>query len=237
MAVSMIEFEGVGLRYSTGPEILSDLNFRLEPGSFHYLSGGSGAGKTSLLSLLNLSRAPTRGLVNMFGENLNRLQRTELTPIRRKIGMVFQDFRLLDHLNIFDNVALPLRIMYVPERDIREHVEELLTWVGLGSRMAAYPESLSGGEQQRVAIARAIIGRPHLLLADEPTGNLDEKSGLKLVGLFNELHKMGTTIVLATHNKSLWQRFPHPRLHLEEGRIDLIPVASSITRLQQETGT
>lgn len=233
----MIEFEGVGLRYNTGPEILSDLSFRLEPGTFHYLTGGSGAGKTSLLSLLNLSRAPTRGLVTMMGENLNRLQRTELTPIRRKIGMVFQDFRLLDHLNIFDNVALPLRIMYVPERDIRENVEELLAWVGLGSRMAAYPQSLSGGEQQRVAIARAIIGRPHLLLADEPTGNLDEQSGLKLVGLFNELHKMGTTIVLATHNKTIWQRFPHPRLHLEDGRVELIPVASNITRLQQETGT
>jgi cell division transport system ATP-binding protein len=232
----MIEFEGVGLRYNVGPEVLSDVSFRLEPGSFTYLAGGSGAGKTSVLSLLNLSRAPTRGLITMFGENLNSLKRTELVPVRRKIGMVFQDFRLLDHLNIFDNVALPLRIMQVTERDIRENVEELLTWVGLGSRLASYPQSLSGGEQQRVAIARAIIGRPHLLLADEPTGNLDENIGMKLVGLFNELHKMGTTIVLATHNKNIWQKFPHPRLELSEGHVNYVPVSDSITRLK-ETGS
>ena len=219
----MIEFESVGLRYHTGPEVLSDISFQCAAGSFHYLTGESGAGKTSLLSLLNLSKAPTRGLVTMFGENLNRLQRTELVPLRRKIGMVFQDFHLLNHLNIFDNVALPLRIMNVPERDVRENTEELLNWVGLGRRLAAYPHSLSGGEQQRVAIARAIIGRPHLLLADEPTGNLDEEIGTQIITLFNELHKMGTTIILATHNKQIWQNFPHPRLHIQNGQVDCLP--------------
>ena len=218
----MIEFEGVGLRYNTGPEILSDVHFHCAAGSFHYLTGESGAGKTSLLSLLNLSKSPTRGLVNMFGQNLNRLKRTEIVPLRRKIGMVFQDYRLLNHLNIFDNVALPLRIMQVSERDVRENTEELLNWVGLGKRLAAYPQSLSGGEQQRVAIARAIIGRPHLLLADEPTGNLDEEIGTQLIQLFSELHKMGTTIIMATHNRQIWQRFPHPRLHLHNGQVSLL---------------
>lgn len=228
----MIEFEGVGLRYNTGPEVLSDISFRCAPGSFHYLTGESGAGKTSLLSLLNLSKAPTRGLITMFGENLNRLHRTELVPLRRKIGMVFQDFRLLDHLNIFDNVALPLRIMNVPERDVRENTEELLNWVGLGRRLAAYPQSLSGGEQQRVAIARAIIGRPHVLLADEPTGNLDEEIGSQIIALFNELHKMGTTVILATHNKQIWQNFPHPRLHIHSGQVEILPAPHGFSAYQ-----
>lgn len=219
----MISFEEVGLRYDSGPEILKDLSFTLPRGSFHYLTGTSGAGKTSLLSLLNLTIRPTRGLVGLFGDNINRLNRAELVPFRRKIGMVFQDFRLLDHLTVFDNVALPLRIAGTAEKEIKENVEELVQWVGLGHRLNAYPHTLSGGEQQRVSIARAVVSRPHLLLADEPTGNLDEQTGMRLIHLFDQLNKMGTTIVLATHNRAIWQTFPHPRLHLENGHLLFYP--------------
>ncbi|HBR68390.1 MAG TPA: cell division ATP-binding protein FtsE, partial [Rhodospirillaceae bacterium] len=166
----MIKFENVGLRYGIGPEVLSDISFALEPGSFHFLTGPSGAGKTSLMNLIYLGRRPTRGLVTMFGQSINDLDRRKLTPIRQRIGVVFQDFRLMNHLSTFDNVALPLRILGRPETEIQNNVNELLEWVGLGGKTNVLPPTMSGGEQQRIAIARAVIARPRLLLADEPTG-------------------------------------------------------------------
>ncbi|MCB9988940.1 MAG: cell division ATP-binding protein FtsE [Rhodospirillales bacterium] len=213
----MITFEHVGLRYGIGPEVLSDINFSLEPGSFHFLSGPSGAGKTSLMSLLYLGRRPTRGLVSMFGQNINSMTREQLAPLRQRVGVVFQDFRLLNHMSAFDNVALPLRIQGKPEKEIRDNVAELLEWVGLGEHMHVLPHTMSGGQQQRIAIARAVITRPRLLLADEPTGNLDDEIGMRLMNLFEQLNRMGTTIVVATHSQQMMDRFAHMRLVLDGG--------------------
>lgn len=215
----MIRFEHVGLRYGIGPEVLSDINFSLAPGSFHFLSGPSGAGKTSLMSLMYLGRLPTRGLVTMFGQNVNKMDRHDMALLRQKIGVVFQDFRLLDHLSTFDNVALPLRIAGKPEKEIQNNVRELLEWVGLGDHLSVLPNTMSGGQQQRIAIARAVITRPRLLLADEPTGNLDDEIGERLLGLFEQLNRMGTTMVIATHNQILMDKFPHPRLILTKGQL------------------
>lgn len=217
----MVRFENVGMRYGLGPEILRDLNFTLEPGSFHFLTGQSGAGKSSLLRLLYLAHRPSRGLVTMFGRDIATAKRQVLTELRRKMGVVFQDFRLLDHLSARDNVALSLRVAGVREADIAEPVGELLAWVGLADRVHALPPTLSGGEKQRLAIARSVIRRPELLLADEPTGNVDPKTSLRLLRLFEELHKLGTTVIIATHDESLLSHFKHPRLHLESGALTL----------------
>jgi len=198
---------------------LSDVTFTLEPGSFHFLNGPSGAGKTSLMSLMYLGRKPTRGRVTMFGQNINDMAGHSLGPLRQKIGVVFQEFRLLPHLSAFDNVALPLRIIGTSEKEIRNNVNELLEWVGLGDYKQSLPRTLSGGQQQRIAIARAVIARPKLLLADEPTGNLDEEMGFRLMNLFEQLNNMGTTIVIATHSQVIMERFGHPRLMLDQGSL------------------
>ena len=213
----MIRFEHVGLRYGVGPEVLTDISFTLEPGSFHFLSGPSGSGKTSVMNLMILAQRPTRGLISMFGQNINGLSRQQLGPFRQRIGMVFQDFRLLPHLSVFDNVALPLRVQEKPEKEIRANVNELLDWAGLAEQTRYLPETLSGGQKQRVAIARAVITRPRLLLADEPTGNLDDEMGFRLMGLFEQLNRMGTTIVVATHNNLMMSRFKHGKLILQDG--------------------
>ena len=215
----MIRFEHVGLRYGIGPEVLSDISFTLEPGSFHFLTGASGSGKTSLMRLMYLGRRPTRGLLTMFGQNINGMTRAQLVPFRQRIGVVFQDFRLLPHLSAFDNVALPLRIQGKPEKETQNNVRELLEWAGLGDHLRALPSTLSGGQQQRVAIARAVITRPKLLLADEPTGNLDDEIGFRLLSLFEQMNRMGTTIVIATHNQHMIERFGHPCLTLDKGKL------------------
>ncbi|WP_445680652.1 cell division ATP-binding protein FtsE [Radicibacter daui] len=219
----MIRFDSVGMRYGSGPEVLRDITFELAPGSFHFLTGPSGAGKSSLLRLLYLAHRPSRGLVTLFDKDISSLSRPELSLLRRRIGVVFQDFRLIDHLSTLDNVALPLRLAGAREDQIREHVSELLRWVGLGDHLEARPPTLSGGQQQRVAIARAVINRPSLLLADEPTGNVDDRIGTRLLHLFEELNRLGTTIVIATHNEALIERFNHPRLHLQGGHLDRLP--------------
>ena len=216
----MIEFSNVGLRYGNGPEILRDLTFSVEPGSFHFLTGPSGAGKTSLLRLLLLSLKPSRGRVTMFGEDVSNLTQDRLLQMRRHIGIVFQEFRLLDHLTTFENVALPLRVLGQPESEYRPNVTELLEWVGLGERMNALPSLLSGGEKQRAAIARAVIARPKILLADEPTGNVDPDLSSRLVHLFAELNRtLGMTIILATHELPLLDKFNYPRMLLNKGEL------------------
>lgn len=217
----MIKFDHVGLRYGIGPEVLSDISFSLAPGSFHFLCGPSGAGKTSLMSLLYIGNKPTRGIVHMFGQNLNDLDRHQLNLLRQRIGVIFQDFRLLPHLSAFDNVALPLRISGRPEQETKAHVEELMEWVGLGDCMHRLPATLSGGQQQRIAVARAVVSHPRLLLADEPTGNLDDEIGMKLMHLFEQLNRMGTTIVIATHSLQILERFSHPRLILKNGQLEV----------------
>ncbi|MFN0264881.1 cell division ATP-binding protein FtsE [Tepidamorphus sp. 3E244] len=216
----MIRFENVGLRYGMGPEVLSDISFQIAPGSFQFLTGPSGAGKTSLLRLLFLALKPTRGLINIFGQDAASLPLGTLPAIRRRVGIVFQDFRLLDHLTTYENVALPLRVIGQSESGYRKDVEELLQWVGLDHRMDAYPPVLSGGEKQRAAIARAVIAQPDLLLADEPTGNVDPTLARRLLRLFSELHRLGTTVVIATHDIALMDQYEHARrLVLNEGRL------------------
>lgn len=219
-----VRFENVGLRYGNGPEVLQDVTFALAPGSFHFLTGASGTGKTSLLSLLYLARRPSRGVISIFGNDITAMKRDDLPPIRRRLGVVFQDFRLLDHLSALDNVALPLRVSGVSESDIQKHVPELLSWVGLADHLNARPPTLSGGQKQRVAIARAVINRPDVLVADEPTGNVDDRIAFRLLHLFAELNRLGTTVVIATHNETLVRRFRFPRLHLAGGgRLDVLP--------------
>ncbi len=217
----MVRFENVGLRYGLGPEVLKDINFRIEPNSFQFLTGPSGAGKTSLLKLLFLALRPTRGLVTMFGQDIASMPRRTLPMVRRRIGIVFQDFRLLEHLNTFENVALPLRVQGREEASYRAEVIELLRWVGLGERIYAYPPVLSGGEKQRAAIARALISRPELLLADEPTGNVDPHLARRLLRLFVELHKSGTSVVIATHDIALMDLCDARRLVLSDGRLHI----------------
>ncbi len=215
----MIRFENVGLRYGIGPEVLRDIQFELEPGTFHFLVGPSGAGKSSLLSLMFLAQRPTRGLISMFDRDIATMPRRDLPALRQRIGVVFQDYRLLDHLTALENVALPLHVAGAKPEQVRDHVAELLSWVGLAEHLDARPETLSGGQKQRVAIARAVIGRPSLLFADEPTGNLDADLGMRLMYLFEELNKIGTTVVIATHNESLVARLNHSVMRLEDGKL------------------
>lgn len=212
---NIIEMNNVGIRYGQGPEILSDIKLTLPRGSFHFLTGQSGAGKTSLLSLMYLAQKPSRGQISVFSHNLSFANRDQLASLRRRIGVVFQDFRLIEHLSAFDNVALPLRVSGMDEREIRKRVTELLTWVELDAHMQDQTSTLSGGEKQRVAIARAVINRPDLLLADEPTGNVDNIIAGKLMKLFVELNKLGTTVVIATHSDKIINDFAYPRLHLQ----------------------
>jgi cell division transport system ATP-binding protein len=219
MGDSVVRFENVGLRYGLGPEVLRDLSFVIEPHSFQFLTGPSGAGKTSLLKLLFLSLRPTRGLISVFNYDVVTLNKDSLATLRRRIGIVFQDFRLLDHMTTYENVALPFRVMGKEEGSYRNEVVELLHWVGLGDRMSALPPVLSGGEKQRAAIARAVIARPQLLLADEPTGNVDPNLAQRLLRLFIELNKSGTTVVIATHDISLMDQYDSKRLVLHEGRL------------------
>ena len=218
----VVRLEQVGLRYD-GAEVLRDLNFMVPQGGFRWLLGPSGAGKSSLLRLLYLAVRPSRGRLSVLGASIattaGRAERAALPRLRRKIGVVFQDFRLLPHLSAFDNVALPLRIAGRPEGQIRADVGELMGWVGLSRRLEARPPELSGGEQQRVAIARAVVARPALLLADEPTGNLDDQQAQRLMQLLHEMNRLGTTVIVATHNEALVERHPGARLRLSLGRL------------------
>lgn len=217
---SIVQFDNVGLRYGTEREVLSDVSFTLYPGSFYFLTGASGAGKTSLLRLLYLAQRPSRGVIRMFGTDIVTVPRGRLPAFRRRIGTVFQDFRLVPHLSAFDNVALPLRVSGVPESEIRKPVADMLDWVGLDQRSDARPATLSGGEQQRVAIARAVISRPEVLVADEPTGNVDPDMALKLLRLFEALNRLGTTVVVATHDVHLLQKVPESLImRLDKGRL------------------
>jgi len=215
----VIRFENVGLRYGFGPEVLRDLSFHIDTHSFQFLTGPSGAGKTSLLRLLFLSLKPTRGLISMFNRDTATLTKDDRATLRRRIGIVFQDFRLLDHLTTYENVSLPFRVLGKDEAAYRGEVVELLQWVGLGERMDALPPVLSGGEKQRAAIARAVIARPQLLLADEPTGNVDPNLGQRLLQLFIELYRLGTSVVIATHDIALMDEYDARRLVLHEGRL------------------
>ena len=204
-----------------GPEILKDLTFDIPKKSFQFLTGPSGAGKTSLLRLLFMSLKPTRGLIRVFGREISAIPQIELPMLRRRIGIVFQDFRLLDHMTTYENVALPLRVRGKEEASYRTDVLELLKWVGLGDRINVLPPVLSGGEKQRVAIARALIDQPELLLADEPTGNVDPPMARRILKLFQELNRFGTAVVIATHDLTLMDQVEARRMILTTGRLDI----------------
>ncbi|MFT4936142.1 MAG: cell division transport system ATP-binding protein [Pseudoalteromonas distincta] len=216
---AVVRFDDVSMRYGREPETLRDLSFSLPQGSFHFVTGPSGAGKTSLLKLIYLAAQPSKGLLHLFGQDVAQTP-AEVRPfLRRRIGVVFQEFRLLDHLSAFDNAAVPLRVAGRKPDSYRQDVAELLAWVGLKDRMHALPPTLAGGEKQRLAIARAVVGRPDILLADEPTGNVDHEMGLRILRLFLELNRLGTTVLIATHDQDLVARSGMPILHLEEGRL------------------
>ena len=216
---AVVRFDGIGMRYGRAPEVLRDINLNLTPGSFHFLTGASGAGKSSLLKLIYLALRPTRGLIRLFGRDVESLTRAELPDVRRRIGVVFQEFRLLDHLCAFDNVALPLRVGGARAGSYRKDIAELLAWVGLGHRMWAMPQTLSGGEKQRLAIARAVVNRPDILIADEPTGNVDPEMSLRILRLFVEMNRLGATVLIASHDQTLVRQSGMPVLHLAEGRL------------------
>jgi cell division transport system ATP-binding protein len=221
----MVRFESVGLSYRGGGaqsaalEVLRDVNFDLAEGSFRWLLGASGAGKTTLLRLMNLSLRPTRGEVIVLGAPSKSIRRSVMPRLRRQIGVIFQDFRLLPHLSAFDNVALPLRIGGRPEGQVRADVLEMLRWMGLTAKLVSLPEDLSGGERQRVAIARAVISRPRLLLADEPTAGLDTTQSERVIHLLMELNRLGSTVIIATHNQAQVDRHPGPALLLSQGTL------------------
>ena len=202
-APDVARLDHISLRYGRGPEILSDVSLRLRPGSFTFLTGQSGAGKSSLLKLLYLNLTPSSGLISLFGQDTSVMDGIDQQEIKRRIGIVLQDFQLIDHLNVMENVSLPLRVAGLDPASVQDDVVELLQWVGLGDRLHARPQTLSGGEKQRVAIARAVIAKPDLLIADEPTGNVDAKIGQRLIRLFTEMNRLGTTVLIATHDIDL----------------------------------
>jgi cell division transport system ATP-binding protein len=223
----MVRFDNVWLKYrregdpslESAPDVITDMSFEIPEGGFRWLTGPSGAGKTSVLKLMYLAEHPSRGRIQLLGTNAARVSRREAAMLRRRIGVVYQDFRLLGHLSAYDNVALPMRLARKSEGQVRADVTELMRWVGLSGKLESRPAELSGGEQQRIAIARAVVGRPKLLLADEPTGNLDEEQAERLMLLITGLNGLGTTVVVATHNLGLVARYPGPRLEIEGGRL------------------
>jgi cell division transport system ATP-binding protein len=215
----MLRLEHIAMRYGEGPEVLHDVNLTLRRGELIFVMGPSGAGKTSLLRLLALQRMPSTGRLCVFDRDVAQLDRHRLAALRRRIGMVFQDVRLLDHLSVFDNVTLPLRINGGRDEQIGAFVSEMLTWLGLGNVIDARPATLSMGQRQLVSVARAVITRPDLLLCDEPTANIDGKLARRLMHFFMQLGKLGTTVVLTTHSDDLVERYPHPILHIAGGRL------------------
>ena len=220
---STISLTNVAASYDDGADVLTDVSFNIAGGAIYFLTGASGAGKTTLLRLIYQLHKPRCGQIKLFGKITNNMSRDEITSIRKKMAIVFQEYSLLSHLTVFDNVALPLRVRGVPENKIRSLVPQVLDWVGLGKYSSVLPLSLSGGQQQRVSVARAIIVQPLILLADEPTGNLDDDNTSRLMDLFIQMNKMfGTTIILATHNQRLIDTYKFPVIHIENHHVKFV---------------
>ena len=215
----VVRFDRVGVRYGRGPEVLSDVDVQLPHGSFTFLTGPSGAGKSTLLRLVTMNLLPSRGLISLFGDQTAELSDEQRQLVRRRVGIVVQDFRLVDHLSVFENIALPLRVTGQTRDSYTDDVRELMSWVGLGHRRDALPPTLRGGEKQRAAIARAIISKPDLLIADEPTGNVDPEMGKRLLRLFVEMNRQGTTVLIATHDLDLLDEVDADVLKIERGRV------------------
>lgn len=228
---SLISFQNVGLTFKGNVRLFSKLILDIQEGEFYFLTGLSGAGKSTLLKMMYLGLPPTTGHLYLFGDEVGRISENSIAYLRRKIGIVFQDFRLLPHLTTLENVALPLKVRGIDTRKARQQAKDLLAWVGLEDVLNNLPHTLSGGQQQRAAITRAIMGKPKLLLADEPTGNVDEEAARKILYLFEELHKSGTTIVVATHNRSFAKEFNHPEIFLKKGQVSLLNQRSAVTEV------
>jgi len=213
----VVRLEHIAKRDDTGAPIISDVSLTLEAGGFCFLTGVSGAGKTMLLRLITLAERPTHGTLTLFETDTATLDRDARAALRRRIGMVFQDLRLIDSLSAGDNVALPLRIAGASEPEVRDNVAELLAWVGLAGRADTPTATLSGGERRRVAIARAIVRRPELLIADEPAGSGSDETAHLMVRIFEQINRLGTTVLIATDDIAFAGRFAHPRFHLDRG--------------------
>ena len=227
---TIISFANVAAAYDNATEVLTDVSFNISGGAFYFLSGASGAGKTTLLRLIYQLHKPLRGQIKLFGKNTAELTRDDIADMRHKMAIVFQEYSLLSHMNVFDNVALPLRVRGISEQKVKKLVAKVLDWVGLGKFADVKPMELSGGQQQRVSVARAIIIQPSILLADEPTGNLDDENAARLMELFIQMNKLfGTTIILATHNKKLMETYKFPVINVENHRVGFIGKASTIT--------
>jgi cell division transport system ATP-binding protein len=218
---TIVRFDDVHLTYDGAREVLRGTAFSMRTGDFRFLTGPSGAGKTSLLKLIYAAHRPTDGKVEIFGRDIAEMGNADFPKLRRRIGVVFQEFRLLDHLTAFENVALPMRVLGISPSVYRDDVVELLSWVGLGHRIDAPPTVLSGGEKQRVALARALVSKPDLILADEPTGNVDPVMGEKIMRLLLELNRLGTAVVVATHDLALVRGLRQNILRLKDGQVTL----------------
>lgn len=223
----IIELQNVSVGYN-GNDVLKNVSLELKTGDFTFVTGKSGAGKTTLLSMLYLTKKPSKGILNVFGNNINFSNRDDLAMMRQRIGVVFQNFRLLEHLSVYDNIALPLRVRGMNEKEIYKRVVELLKWIEMHKSIYKRCDTLSGGEKQRVAIARAVINRPDILFADEPTGSVDSEIADKLMRLFIELNRVGTTVVIATHNEQLTSTYNYQRIDLANGTAKLYPALQRI---------
>lgn len=223
----MIRFHNVSMRYPSGYEALRGVSFHLRRGSYHFLTGHSGAGKSSVLKLVYRAELPSEGGVVVDGRNVERLTPKQVPLLRRALGVIFQDYKLLYDRTVFDNVALSLEVAGHDPAKIPGQTIRTLEKVGLKERLYDNPIALSGGEQQRVAIARAIVNAPPLVIADEPTGNLDRETGRRILALFEELHHQGTTILVVTHDVELVEELGHPRIHMGEGRLLRLPPSAT----------
>ena len=215
----MITLENVSKSYAKGQPALNDISLHIEQGEFVFIVGNSGSGKSTLIKLILKELEPTSGKIIVNGQDLGKLKRRKVPKYRRGLGVVFQDFRLLKDRNVYENVAFAQRVIEKPNRVIKKRVPEILTLVGLAEKYKSFPKELSGGEQQRVALARALVNRPNLLLADEPTGNLDPKNSLEIMKLLEEINDRGTTVLVVTHNREIVNAFKKRVITMRKGNI------------------
>ncbi len=215
----MIEFKGVYKTYDNGTKALSDINIRIEEGEFVFIVGPSGAGKSTFIKLITREEKPNAGEIIANGFNLNKLRRSEIPYFRRTMGIVFQDFRIIPKMTVFDNVAFAMRVVGASKKEIRKRVPHILNIVGLSDKAKVYPNELSGGEKQRVGLARALINNPQMIIADEPTGNVDPEMSYEIVDLLNEINNAGTTILMVTHEHNLVRQFDHRVIMIEDGSV------------------